>query len=868
LPIEPDLTPSWLSGYLGAFNHHSPIANQQRITNRRSPLINPIEEATGMWQDIKHGIRVLLKSPGFTSIAILSIAIGVGANAAMFSVADGLVFRPLPVPRASEVVSIIGLERNVGFGNRRLSYPDYVDLRDRTKSFRTLVAYTTVVTTFADRADALAQRKVGAAVTGNLLEAMEVPAALGRTFRADEDQVPGRNPVVILDYDEWTQEYSADPAIVDRRIYIGGVEFTVIGVTPPGFTGIDHDVKPSFYVPTAMYTAVQNGVPRDVLTRRELRNFVVKGRLAPGVTQAEAGTDVQQLASSLAQTYPETSRNRDLLVRTQLQAYRDQPNGGDTNLVVMLMTLAFVVLAIACANLAGLLASRAPVRAREVALRMAVGAGRWRVVRQLVTESLILAATGGLLGLVISYLIINVFRTVEYPTDIPLKLTFELDARAIAVAIVLATGSAILTSLLPAWRAARADLVRSLKDTTGENRGRARQWGRSVLVCGQVAASLVLLAVAMFMYRAFQTQLDQGPGFRTQGLLFASFDPGLARYDNARTEAFYRLLKDRAQALPGVQSVTLASNVPMRTDNLQFSRLVPEGFQLAQGIESITSPSNIVDDGYFDTTGIRIVEGRGFRATDDRDSPSVVVVNQQFASHYWPGQSAIGKRVRVLGERERYVEIIGVAANSKQFFIAERPVEFVYFAHEQSPPSRRSLMLASNQSAEALAEPVRAMVRSIDPGMPVLGLRTMEDYYDARAVGIARLLVGTIGGMGTIGVVLAMVGLYGLMAYAVSRRTREFGIRIAVGAEPSSVLGMVLKKGMLLAGAGIVIGVIASIGADGLLQAVFESQMSRTTNIGAYVSVVTALVIVTLLAAYLPARRAARTDPLRALRQE
>jgi macrolide transport system ATP-binding/permease protein len=822
-----------------------------------------------MWQDLKHGTRMLLKNPGFTFVAVISIAIGVGANAAMFSVADGLVFRPLPVPRAGEVVTIVGQARDVGFGNRRVSYPDYLDLRDRSKSFRGLVAYTFVITSFAHRVDEPAQRKVGMTVSGNLFDAMDVRPALGRTFRADEDAVPGRDAVVVLDHDEWTQQFSADPAIVDKRIHFGGIEFTVIGVAPPGFTGIDHDVKPAFYIPLAMYTAVQNGVEPDLLTRREIRSFAVKGRLAGGVTMTQARQDVQQLARSLAQTYPDTNRNRDLLVKTELEAYRDLPGGGDTNLVVMLMTLALVVLVIACANVAGLLTSRAPARAREVALRLAVGAGRARLVRQLVTESLMLATGGGLLGLLLGYAVISAFRTVEYPTDIPLKLTFELDNRALIVAIVVAASSAVLSSLLPAWRATRTDLVTSLKDVSATaGAKRSRLWGRSMLVCGQVALSLVLLTVTVFMYRAFQSRLDQGPGFRTEGMIFASFDPGLARYDDARTQTFYRELRDRAQTLPGVKAVALASTVPMRTDNLQTTRVAPEGFQFAPGIESVNCPSAIVDEGYFDATGIRIVQGRGFRTTDTGDSPAVVIVNQRFAARYWPGQSALGKRVQVRGQNARSVEIVGVAADSKYFFIVEPPVEFMYFAHAQSPLSRRSLILASTASAPALAEPLRGLVRSIDSGMPVLGLRTMEDYYASRVIHVSRLIVGTVGGMGTIGVLLAIVGLYGLMAYAVSRRTREIGIRIAVGAAPGSVLGMVLRHGMLLATVGIAVGIGASIATGGLLRGVFQNQGAAGNDILTYVLVVPVLVAVTLLAAYVPARRASRTDPLRALRQD
>jgi macrolide transport system ATP-binding/permease protein len=820
-----------------------------------------------MLRDLQHGLRVLMKNPGFTIIAVLSIAIGVGANAAMFSVADGLVFRPLPVSRSSEVISVIGRARDTGFGNRRLSYPDYIDLRDRVTRFDNLVAFAFVSTSFTNRANEPAQRKVGFAVSGNFFDAMDVRPPLGRALRRDEDEVAGRNPVVVLDHDEWRQQFAADPSIIDKRITLGGVEFTVIGVAPEGFTGIDHDVKPSFYIPIAMYTAVQIGVQPDLLTRREARIFTVKGRLADGVAINEARQEIQQLASSLAQTYPDTNRNRDLLVKTEFEAYRDVPGGGDTNMVVMLMVLALLVLAIACANVAGLLASRAPARARELALRLAVGAGRWRLLRQLVTESLIMATGGGLLGLLLAYAVINAYRTIEYPTDIPLKLTFDLDNRVLFVGIVVAAGSAVLSSLLPAWRATRTNMVASLKDAASTESAKGRLWGRSLLVCSQVALALMLVTVTIFMYRAFDLRLTQGPGFRTEGLIFASFDPALARYNDQRAETFFRDLKDRAAALPGVRSVALASTVPMRTDNLQASQVVPEGFTFAPGIESINCSTVLVDEGYFDTTGIRIAEGRAFHATDAGASPGVTIVNQRFAAHYWPGQSAVGKRVHLRGNRPRTVEIVGVAADSRYFFIVEPQLEFMYFPHAQSPVSRRSLILASSGPAAALAEPLRGLVRSMDPQMPVLGLRTMEDYYASRVIHISRLIVGTVGGLGTIGVLLAVIGLYGLVAYSVTRRTREIGIRIAVGAAPASVLRMVLRRGMILAGIGIVFGVAGSMATNGLLTGVFQNQMGGH-SVWSYAVAVPTLVMITLLAAYIPARRAAQTDPLRALRQD
>jgi predicted permease len=808
---------------------------------------------------------MLVKNPGFTLVAVMSMAIGVGANAAMFSVADGMLFRPLPVPRPGEVVTVSGRSQDIGFFNRRLSYPEYVDVRDRTKSFRAVVAYTVAETTVAGRPGEQARRKVGMAVSGNFFSAVDVQPALGRSLLADEDVVPGRDAVVVLDYDEWTDEFGSDAAIVGRRVRLGGAEFSVIGVTPRGFTGIDHDVKPAFYIPLAMRATVQGGTKPDMLTDRDTRLLVVKARLAPGVSMADARLELEQLATNLQRAYPDTNRDRGLAVQTEFEALRE--TRADVNLFILLLVLALVVLAIACANIAGLMTSRAPDRARELALRLAIGAGRTRVVRQLVTESVLIATGGAALGLLFGYVVIAAFQRLEVPSDLPLKVNFELDRRALGVGIAAAAIGAIVSSLLPAWQATRTSLVNVLKGSPGARESRhSRTWGRSVLVCGQVALSLVLLTVTVFMYRAFESWLNQGPGFRTEHLLLASFEPSLARYDNARATSFFEALKSQVQALPTVTAVSYASTVPMGTDNQQNAGIAPEGFQLPPGSTSIISPMALVDDAYFDPMGIRIVEGRGFRPGDDEAAPRVVVVNQRFAARYWPGQSAIGRRIEIKNDERRLAEVVGVAADSKYFFIIEAPVDFMYVPRAQRPVSRTSLLVVTRGPSAALAEPVRAIARSIDPAMPVLGLRTIEEFYASRVTRVSRVIVGTVGGMGTTGVLLAMVGLYGLVVHWVSRRRREIGIRIAVGAAPGSVLRMMLRQGLTLAVVGIVIGVIGSMATGGLLAGVFQNTSAH--DLVTYAAVVPVLVTVTLLSALIPARRASHTDPLTALRQD
>ncbi|HKE82949.1 MAG TPA: ABC transporter permease [Vicinamibacterales bacterium] len=828
---------------------------------------------TGFVHDVKHGFRMLFKNPGFTFIAVLSIAIGVGANAAMFSVADGLVIRPLPVPRPGEVVTVSadlpGFIRNTA-----LSYPEYTDFKTQSQSLTGLVAYQLVLTTFVNRPDEPALRRAGMVVSGNYFDAMEVRPALGRWFRADEDEVPLRDAVIVLDYDEWQQTFAADPAIINRRLRVGTADFTVIGVAPAGFTSIDHDLHPAFYIPLSMAPAVQTGRPVDARLMRDLRWLVIKGRLKPGVSIAQAREDVRLIALRLERSYPDTNRNRRFTVQTQLDAFTSGPGGTDAALIGMLMTLAVVVLVVACANVAGLLTSRAPVRSREIALRLAVGAARFRLMRQLVTESLLIAAGGGALGLLFGYGVIRMFQRLEFPADVPLKLTFALDGRVIAVGIILATAAALISSVIPAWRSTRSDLVSTIKDPNAITSPRQRFWGRSLLVSGQIALSLVLLTVSAFLYRSFNAELEKGPGFRTDHLLMVTFEPSLLRYDETQSRSFYRRLKETMAVAPGVTSVSLSSTAPMKASEIGFGLFAPEGFQFPPGRDNANVATIDADEQYFDTLEIPILKGRGFRATDTADAPRVAIVNQTFASHYWPGQDPIGKRVRLDSANRAYAEIVGVAADAKYIFIVESPVELIYLSHMQGAAPRSTLLVSTAGAPADMAAQAREVVRSIEPNMPLLAVRTLDDFYASRIVYTTRLLVGSVIGMGVMGLVLAMVGLYGLVAYNARRRTREIGIRVAVGANPAAVLRMILRHGFTLAVAGIVVGLIGSVAANGALRATF----SRTpfgrlgaivgSDLAVYLQVVAVLILVVAFAAYFPARRAARVDPLVALKTE
>jgi predicted permease len=444
-------------------------------------------------------------------------------------------------------------------------------------------------------------------------------------------------------------------------------------------------------------------------------------------------------------------------------------------------------------------------------------------------------------------------------------LTFALDTRALSVGIVAAVASAVIASLIPAWQATRTDLVSALKDRTATASG-SRLWGRSILVSGQVALSLVLLTVSVFLYRAFQSELQQGPGFRTDHLLMMTFDPSLARYNGARSEQFYRTLKERALAVPGVRSVALTSAVPMKADTMIPVPVAPEGFTFEPGTENVNVLAARVDEGYFDTSGISVLTGRGFRTTDTADTPHVAVVNAAFAARYWPKENPIGKRILLDRTSPEWVEVVGVVSDVKNLFIALPAAEFIYMPQLQQPGTQSTLLVQTAGDPAAMAAPIREVVRGLDANMPAFGVRTMEHFYYSRAVYTTMLIVGSVAAMGSTGLLLSLAGLYGLVSYRAGQRTREFGIRIAIGAHPWSVLRMVLRQGLVLSATGVAVGLVASVATRGLLRGVFPSE--GTVDLITYAVVVPSLIAVTVLAAYIPARRAASVNPVEALRAE
>ena len=818
-------------------------------------------------QDLRFAARMLAKRPAFTAVAAASLALGIGANSAMFSFADALLLRPLPVRRPSEIVTVSSTAPDSPIGAAgSLSYPDYLDYREKSDSFDGLTAFTTLQVGLSESPDSLPQYRVAMVASGNLFRVMGVEPALGRAFTPGEDAVPGRDAVLVLGHDAWKQRFGADPNIAGRRIRLNGVECTILGVAPEQFTGMDTYLRPDVFVPAMMLARI--GAGGDPLEDRGNHMFTVKGRLKPEFTRERAGAELAAIARGLAAAYPATNRNRSVLVRTETEARIDR-SPGNAALVAMLMGIVGLVLMIACANVANLLLSRSQSRSHEMSVRLAVGAGRGRLIRQLLIESLLLALLGGALGLFVADSGVRYLSSIRIPTDLPIVLTVVLDRRALLFSLLVSMACAVIFGLAPAIQTTRTDLVSALRisDPAAAVRGRwlPRGWGRNTLVAGQVALSLMLLVAAAMFYRSFRAVLVGSPGFRTDHLLMMGFDPSLARYKPEQTREFYRSLSERALRIPGVVNASLSQVVPMGT-SFAPRRIVPEGFQFAPGRDRADVFSSIVDERYFDTLATPILRGRAFQTSDDAARPRVAVVNQALAEKYWPGRDAVGKRFRLEGPDGPWVEVVGLAKTAKHIFIGESPQPVFYLPLAQNPQPRMTLFLHSAGDPAALTEPLRQVVRSIDPHQPVYDVRTMGDFYRQRALGTMEVIVVVFASIGLMGFALALVGLYGLMAYTVSRRTREIGIRMAVGAGQRQIIGIVVRQGFWLAAAGVAAGLAGSVAVVRIIVSVFSEMRGAETS--TFVLAPLALLAAATAASFVPAWRAARVDPNITLRAE
>jgi putative ABC transport system permease protein len=704
-------------------------------------------------------------------------------------------------------------------------------------------------------------------VSENVFSTLHVQPMLGRAFTPQEGRVPGSDAVVVLGYDFWKNVLGADPSILSRLVVINGIDFNVIGVAPESFTGMDQFVRPELYVPLMMQQWLVSG-QENPLEDRKARTLEIKGRLRPGVSRRSADSEMATLWKGLEDQYPDANRNRTMSIRTELEQ-RVLTMRANAILTVMMTSLAALVLIIACANVANLMLGRARARSREIAIRLALGVSRVRLLRQLLTESLLIALSGGTLGLGIAYAGIRFLATAAQavvPTEIPVVVAPRLDYRVLVFSFFAAVVSAVLCGVAPAWQSLKIQLVTSLKGSDLGDTARRRMIGRNALVVAQLALSMVLLVATGMLLAGFRNTLELDPGFRKDHLITMALDTSFTRYTPAQTHEFYRNLVDRARVLPGVRSVTLADAIPLARGFASRRPIIPEGYQFPQGQETAAIATAVVDENYFDTMKTRIVQGRSFTLDDNEGSSRVAIINDIFAATYWPNQGAIGKRLR-LNNNGPWLEVVGLAKSEKYSNILEPPTPFLYLPFRQQEKPQMSVLIETvNADASPLAGPLRDVVRTLDANQPVFSLRTFSSYYEREATGPQLLVLRTATGIGLLGLTLALVGLYGLIVYSVARRTREIGIRMAIGAGRANVLTMVLRQGMALALAGILVGSIASIAVTHLLTAAVVGL--AVPNAATYVVVPMLLIGLTLAASYVPARRASNVDPLRALRYE
>jgi predicted permease len=773
-----------------------------------------------------------------------------------------MLLRPLPVAEPSRVVAINTAKAAPFGGNTIISYPDYVDLRDRNRSFDGLVAASYAKFGFSADARTLPRMKFGLFVSGNFFRVLGVQPALGRDFRSDEDQAEGRDAVVVLGHDFWVSQYNASPSVLGTRIRLNGIEFTVIGVAPEHFTGIDTFFRPTLFVPLAMSPRMG---PKNNLHDRGAGWLIVKGRLKPGVDIGQARADVEAVAAALKTLHGQSSGDFRLRAETELQLRFEQAPV-QAAMTVMLGGLGLCVLLVACANVAGLLLSRARARSREIAVRLAIGASRSSLIRQLLLENLLIAVAGGAGGVVVADAVAEFWRSVPIPSDLPVVFDVGADQRVLLFTLGVSLLSTLLFGLAPAFRVTRPDLVPALKAADADSGGKRRLWGRNLIVAGQVALSLVLLAVSGALVQGFRGELTQGPGFRTDRLFLTSFDTQLVRYSPDQTRRFYDDLLRRTRSAPGVRSAALVSNVPMA--GFDGIDIVVEGSELPPGKKPPPGFGAYVSDGYLHTMGIPILSGRGLLESDDEKAPLVAVVNELVVKHYWPKGDALGRRFHLGIATGPLIAIVGVARASKVLWIAEPPREFVYLPFRQHPRSTMALVAESNtQDAATLAPVLRDVVHSLDPDMPVFDVRTMLDFYTQR-VQTAAILTQVVASLGLMGLILAVVGLYGLVAYSVSRRTREIGIRMAIGADRRTVVWMVLRQGLELGVAGVAVGLVGSYFACRLATSIFSIVTFNRLDPWVFAVLPLLLLIVTVLATWAPARRASLVDPMRVLRDE
>jgi predicted permease len=829
-----------------------------------------------LWQDLRYGARMLLTMPGFTLVAALTIGLGIGANTAVLSMVNSIMIRPLPVSHPEELaLPFWGSRKDPEVWNI-FSYPNYVDLRDQNKVFSGLLAWQWISAGISDSASgsaddgARAEIIWGEAVSGNYFDVLGVKMAMGRAFLPEEDRTLDTHPVVVLGNAFWRGRFNSDPDIVGRTVYLNSHPFKVIGVAPSSFEGVRFLFRQDFWVPLMMQTRL--GVYTDWQTNRGINNLILLGRLKPGVTMKQAEADLNLIAENLGRLYPKINADSKIQVAPEVEGRFNRIAGFIKFTSVIALAVAGLVLLVACANVSNMLLARAASRSREIGIRLAIGAGRFRIVRQLLLESLLLAGLGGALGIFFAFWGADLFQASFPPLPYPLNPDVSPDLRVLKWMLVVTLLTGVIFGLAPALIASRTDLVSVVKSDASwqMRRGRVGPWNlRNLLVVAQVAISIIVLICAGLFLRSLSRVRNADPGFSTDNLITMRLDPGPLGYSDADGKRFYSELLRRVESQPGVRAASLAFLLPLSDGVAGRGPIVKEGDPPPPPAQGLWVDANVIAPKYFETIKTPLVLGRDFTKYDNDDAPKVAIVNQEFARRFYGSErNALGKRFWESGPGAALVEIVGVAKDGRYITLYEsqRPCIFLpEYQHAYNSQMRLLVTATASSDLKAVADGVRREVSQMDSRVPVFGL-LMAERNLARAYWLPRFAAGLATGFGLLALTLATMGLYGMMAYAVSRRTREIGIRVAMGAQGRDVLKLVIGQGMLLVIAGVVIGLAGAFALTRVLSSLLFG-VSATDPL-TFIAITLLLIAVALLACWIPARRATKVDPMVALRFE
>jgi predicted permease len=813
--------------------------------------------------DLRHAFRGLRKNPGFAAVAILTLAFGVGVNASLFSLVSTFFLQPLRVRDPHQLVMVMqrGDLLNVPYGH---SYPDYLDFRAATRTLSDLAAFMPTPAHLSVPGQT-PERTWVEIVSPNYFALARVAPAHGRLLRPGEGETSGGAPVIVLSHRYWQRRFGGDVSIVGRQIVLNARPFTVLGIAPPEFTGLSWAMAVSGFVPAGAAGDLME-VGDQFLTNRAAHAFRMMGRLAPDVRWRDARAELEVIGKRIATDHPQEHKNSRPLVIPETRA-RPDPSLSDFMPIfaVVFSAMAGLVLFIACANVANLMLSRAFARQRDLVVRAALGARRSQLIRLQVVETLVLAIAAGVVGLLLAAWAGRLLAGFTPAGDIPVNQDHPWDWRIYAFTFLVSVVAGLATGIWPARRAARFDLAESLKEGSATV-SRSRHRLRNLLVIGQVTLSLVVLAGAGLFMHSLRKMQSTPLGFRTDGILMMSVDLGLQHYSDERGQRFLEELVSRVEGLPAVASATVAVHVPLHY-GMQISE-VATGEEVAGSKDGYLSTAyNIVGPKFFETTGAPLVRGRTLDQRDLAGTRKVAVVNETMARKLWPARDPIGRRFR-FGRNGEWIEVVGLSRDGKYVMIGEEPRAYFYLPLSQHYRSPMTLMVRSASDTGALVRPVQDVLGRMDPDLPVFNVQSMEEHVRGSVFGLMpmRLGVAMAGVQGLIGLFLAVMGLYAVVSFAVTRQTREIGLRMALGAQRRDAVRLVMREGMRLSLVGVAIGLVLALGLGVVLSAVLYG-VARA-EVGVFIGVTALLLIVSALACYLPARRATRVDPLTALRCE